>query len=161
MKKIHNLLFLLSFLVTCSIVTVSAHAGTGNWSWSKEHNNYMPRRHSTPYLEHEKHLQIPQWNHDQWVAEDWISQRANEMDLINGWYRAKILDDQVIEDDRPVMVVGPNFYRLSGYDKRRVAHVVDVVYGITAQKENGFFYLKDWKTDHEIGVFDKFGLRLH
>lgn len=161
MMRLHNHLILFLFSFSLIVGSPLAHAGSGNWSWSKQHDNYMPMRHQSPYLEYEKHLQIPQWDHEQWVAEDWLSQKAHPMDLVDGWYKANIIKEQTFEDDRPVMVVGPNFYHLSGYDKRRVAHTIDVIYGVTAQKETGSFYLIDWKTKHEIGVFDKYGLRLH
>jgi len=157
-----NLLFLLALFHFFSVS--EAHSGSWDWSWSKEHNNYMPRNNASPYLENHRDLQIPQWDHEEWVSENWTAQYDNPMKMIEGFYKADIIRDQIFEgsdDERAVMVVGPNFYRLSGYDKRRVSHVIDVVYGITAQHKNNFFYLKDWNTKNYVGVFDQHGLRLH
>ena len=114
-----------------------------------------------PYLEDARHLQIPQWEHKDWYAEDWLSQHDG-MTLIKGFYEADILEDQYLGyNEVPILVVGPNFYRLSGLDKRRVVHIVDLTYGITESKDNGAFMLKDWHTKSYIGAFDHNGLRLH
>ena len=114
-----------------------------------------------PYLENSRELQVPQWQDKNWYVQDWTAQKDG-MEIIRGFYTADILHDQTDGNaDIPVLVVGPNFYRLSGYDKRRVATTVDEVYGITVSKPNGSFYLKDWKTGKLIGVFDEEGLRLH
>lgn len=135
--------------------------GTNDWRWSAPDDAYMPHAERTPYLEFEKHVQIPQWSHEDWVAEDWISQYNNPKDIVAGFYKADILRDQTFDEERKILVVGPNFYHLSGLDKRRVTHVVDVISGITKSSEEGAFFLKDWKTNDYIGVHDRFGLRLH
>jgi hypothetical protein len=114
-----------------------------------------------PYLEESRHLQIPQWEDKNWYIEDWTSQKSTN-DILQGFYKADILRDQVIgKNDRSILIVGKNFYRLSGYDKRRVITLVDSVYGVTGTKEEGSFFLQDWKTHDFIGVFDQDGLRLH
>ncbi|MCI5060010.1 MAG: hypothetical protein MRY79_02940 [Alphaproteobacteria bacterium] len=119
------------------------------------------KRTSESYLEYERHLQIPQWAHEDWYAEDWTSKKKG-MDLVQDFYKADIFRDQVTDENgMPVLIVGPNFYHLSGYDKRRVVHVLDVVYGLTASKTNGSFYLQDWHSEKIIGSFDRHGLRLH
>lgn len=146
MLKFHNILILLS------IFTIPL--GACSQSQSK-HDKFHP------YLEDLRELQIPQWENKNWYAEDWAAQKS-ETDLMKAFYKADILRDQVKEKDAmPVLIVGPNFYRLSGYDKRRVATVVNMVYGITEQKQDGAFYLKDWKTKKKIGIFNADGLRLH
>jgi hypothetical protein len=94
-------------------------------------------------------------------VEDWTSQKNGD-ELIKGFYNAEILHAQEMrEGEVPVLVVGPNFYHLSGLDKRRVTQTVDTVYGVTASAENGSFMLKDWHTGNFIGAFDKNGLRLN
>lgn len=118
-----------------------------------------------PYLEDARHLQIPQWenlgSHEDWYVEDWTSQEDG-MTLIKGFYAADILRDQTIgHAELPVLVVGPNFYRLSGFDKRRVVTTVDATYGMTEKSENAAFMLTDWNTKMPIGTFDQHGLRLH
>ena len=145
MKYPHNIytaLFLLSFLVLAAC------------------DHHGKRKAQTP-LEYGRHVQIPQWAHEDWYAEDWTSQKKG-MDLVQGFYDADIFRDQTKTDSGlPVLVVGPNFYHLSGYDKRRVVHVLDVVYGLTEQKTNGSFLLQDWHSGSMIGSFDRNGLTLH
>ena len=162
MKKITNLLILLSFIAICGFSGVAqAEKKRSWWGWSDRHEDYMNMKKHHPYLENSRHVQIPQWEHKDWYAEDWLSQRDG-MDLVSGFYDAGILEDQITEKDGiSTLIVGPNFYRLSGYDKRRVTHIVDIVYGVTASDENGSFMLKDWNTRMPIGVFDQNGLRLH
>ncbi len=129
--------------------------------WSAKHDQYRMAKKYNPYLENARHLQIPQWGHEDWYVEDWTSQ-TDGMTLIEGFYAADILRDQKAgHADLPILVVGPNFYRLSGFDKRRVATTVDTVYGMTERSENSSFMLEDWHTCLPIGTFDKHGLRLH
>lgn len=114
-----------------------------------------------PYLEDARELQIPQWEHEDWYVEDWTSQKDG-MTLIKGFYAADILRGQTVgHAELPVLVVGPNFYRLSGLDKRRVVHTVDATYGMTDKNDRAAFMLTDWNTKMPIGIFDKHGLRLH
>jgi len=163
--KIQNIFLLMILAVSVSacgkLNNLAAGGKANDWRWSAEHNHYMPHAEHDPYLEFEKHLQIAQWSHQDWVAEDWIAQFNDPKDIIDGFYNADILRDQIINEGRTVLVVGPNFYRLSGFDKHRVTHVIDVIYGITKSAPEAAFFLTDWKTKQYIGVQDKHGLRLH
>lgn len=161
MIRISNLLFLTVFLSVLLLPAQgSAETKRSWWGWTKKHDFYRQSQKYRPLLEDSRHVQIPQWEHEDWYAEDWLSQKDG-MELISGFYDADILRDQVIrEEGVPVLVVGPNFYRLSGFDKRRVVHVVDVVYGITESGADAAFELEDWNTRMVIGAFDKEGLRL-
>lgn len=161
-----NLLILLCFFT--AVGAEYASADTKKWTnqWSKRHQSYVKGTKYQPYLEEQRHVQIPQWDHKEWYAEDWFAQKDSDS-LIRGFYEADILWDQTTqkpkkdEEGYPILVVGPNFYRLSGYDKRRVSYVVDRAHNITDSKKDGFFMLHDWQTKMPIGVFDKNGLRLH
>lgn len=168
MKILLKILILLSFVAVLGLAgDAEARKKQSSWYgdggfWSNNHEDYTRMKKFNPYLENSRHLQIPQWEHKDWYAEDWLSQKDG-MELISGFYAANILHDQVMEEGEsiPTLMVGPNFYRLSGYDKRRVVHIVDVVYGITAEKKQGSFILKDWNTRMPIGAFDENGLRLY
>lgn len=132
----------------------------GSWNPFKKNKTeyHEPFR---PYLESTRELQIPQWEDENWYVEDWTSQEGG-VNLIQGFYDADILRNQEVKNNKvPVITVGPNFYHLSGLDKRRVIQTVDTMYGFTTSKENGSFMLKDWDTKNFIGVFDKNGLRLN
>ena len=168
---IKSLILLLFFVVFG--VAQQAYADSKRWynEWTRRHNEYNHEiKKFQPFLTDERHEQIPQWDHKEWYAEDWLAQEENPEDLIRRFYEGGILWDQVTQTKKnrkgdeqsfPILVVGPNFYRLSGYDKRRVAHVVDIVYGVTKSKENGYFELYDWNTRMPIGTFNKDGLTLH
>lgn len=162
MIKTRSILILSIFVSSLGLFqTSSAEPKRSYFGWSKAQEHYIGAKDHNAYLENSRHIQIAQWAHESWYAEDWTSQKDG-MSLIKGFYSADILRDQVSKEGKiPVLVVGPNFYRLSGYDKRRVAHVIDVTYGITSSKHNGSFLLKDWYSHYPIGVFDGNGLRLH
>lgn len=115
-----------------------------------------------PLLENGTDPHNSQWFAREWFATQWLDQYDRDLDVIDGFYKADILREQVVVNGVPVLVVGPNFYRLSGFDKRRVTHVVDVVYTITeAQGTNAkFFRLQDWKTGKMIGLYNADGLTI-
>lgn len=101
-----------------------------------------------------------QWDADPWTPESWISQRDDAVKLVEGFYKAEILEDQVMHDGIPYLYVGPKFYHLSGEDKVRLAETVDKVYGITAAGENEVFVLYDDREDKSIGLYTVNGLQL-
>lgn len=114
-----------------------------------------------PYLEKPTQPQNTQWDEKTWVPADWTAQRAGGADeLIQGFYTAGILNRQYVDNSVPVLEVGPNFYALSGYDKRRIARVVDDRYQITSARQNGMFTLSDWRTKKPIGLYSANGLQL-
>lgn len=121
---------------------------------------YPEKETFKPYIEDSRDVQIPQWAHKDWYAEDWLSQHDG-LRLVKGFYEGDILRDQYVDNkELPVLVVGPNFYHLSGYDKRRVVFTVDRVYGITESNLRGAFLLQDWKTKEFIGTYNRNGLRM-
>ncbi len=144
----------------CAGVSTVAHAEPKPWIWSwwPSHWDNMTFK---PYLEEPKEPHNNQWSHKNWEPADWSAQEENgARDVIQGFYTAGILQDQQIKDDVPVLVVGPNFYHLSGYDKRRVVQMVDDYYQVTASKLNGMFTLTDGRTNRPIGVYSANGLQL-
>ena len=157
-----NVLFLLSFLTVLSAAGADAWAKSkaNPWSWPQRHTIWSEAKHYQPYLENAKHPHPAQWADQDWYAEDWISQRQSGFNLVQGFYSSDIIRNQDVDDGVPVLVVGPNFYHLSGYDKRRVVHTIDVVYGVTQQQQGATIMLKDWYTKRAIGYFDNQGLSL-
>lgn len=141
--------------------------GKRDGQWSKDHEYYNQMKGFQPYLENPRHVQIPQWEHEDWYLEDWFTQEKG-IDMVKGFYKADIFRDQYQRKDRKgkalgvkKLVVGPGFYHLSGFDKRRVVTILDATYGITERDENGSFILEDWNSFRPIGYYDKTGLRLH
>lgn len=166
MRYYYKILILLIFFVVSVSGTVSAEtkfflSPSVNMGWGQNHQFYREYKKYHPYLENSRHLQIPQWEREDWYVEDWTSQ-TDGMTLIQGFYAADILRDQKTgHADLPILVVGPNFYHLSGLDKRRVVTTVDAVYGMTTQFKDSSFVIEDWRTCRPIGTFDQYGLRLH
>lgn len=128
--------------------------------WKDERPTWQEYKKYHPYLENGKETQNQQWGEEDWYVQDWVAQSPNDMALVDGFFRSDILREQNIEAGVPVLVVGSNFYRLGGFDKRRVITTVDAVYGITQKGQNPTILLRDWKTKNQIGVFTKDGLQL-
>lgn len=155
--KFFNLLILLTFISAPALA--DSKPWEFGWWWGHHDKNF--ERQYNPYLENGKHPHNNQYFGREWYAEDWLAQYDNDLELIQGFYRADIFRAQKVDDDgAPVLVVGPNFYHLSGYDKRRVTHVLDVVYNITDGNGVQMFTLKDWRTHKPIGIYTKNGLQI-
>ena len=127
------------------------------WSWWGSHWDNLD---FIPYLEDGKRPHNSQWKESKWRPEHWEAQRPSSMEVIRGFYTADIVRGQYMDNDVPVLEVGPSFYMLGGEDKRRVAQMVDYVYGITAAKPNGMFMLYDYETEEAIGAYTKYGLQI-
>ena len=135
-------------------------AGPKPWYWSWWPSHWLNLDYQ-PYLEDGKHPHNTQWDDKMWEPADWAAQRPNGgEDVIKGFYRAEILNRQYMDDDMPVLEVGPNFYHLSGYDKRRVTRMIDDYYQITANHENGMFMIYDWRSRQPIGSYTIHGLQI-
>lgn len=158
MKKIKALAML---ILTLGVLSFSSGAYAEPkpwvWSWWESHWDNLDFE---PYLEDAKHPHNSQWDNSTWKPQDWEAQRKSSMDVIKGFYTADIVRDQYTDDDVPVLEVGPGFYMLGGQDKRRVAQMVDYVYGITTSKKDGIYMLYDWRTEKAIGVYTKYGLQM-
>lgn len=154
---------LLSCLIVFFALCLSgtpALAGPKPWYFGWWPSHWRDLNFSKPYTEDGKTPHNSQWDRQDWEPQDWIAQRKDAMTLIDGFYRAGILSGQYVKDDIPVLEVGPNFWRLGGQDRRRVAKTVDHVYQITAAKEFGLFHLVDGETGKVIGHYTKDGLQI-
>lgn len=128
------------------------------WGWWPSHWIGLDFQ---PYIEHPTQTHAGQWNGENWSPADWAAQRGGSgMKVLSGFYKADILRKQFIDDDIPVLEVGPGFYMLGGHDKRRVMEMVDSEFQITSGKLNGMFMIRDWKTKRDIGSYTAYGLQL-
>ncbi len=128
------------------------------WAWWPSHWDNLD---FTPYIDHPTHSHNGQWDQDDWTPADWAAQRGGKnMNVIKGFYKSDIIRSQLVDDDVPVLVVGPSFYMLGGHDKRRVMEVMDDEFKITSGKLNGMFMLRDWRTKKDIGSYTTYGLQL-
>ena len=138
----------------------SAEPAPWVFGWWPGHRECTSYKKFNPYLENGKETQNQQWAAEDWYVQDWLSQNENNFALIDGFFKADILRKQTSDDGVPVLLVGPQFYHLGGFDKRRVITTLDTVYGITESGEHPVIILKDWHTKREIGLFSKDGLQL-
>lgn len=158
MKNIKSLVILSLFLSVLSLSSMAyAEAKPWVWSWWESHWDGLD---FNPYMEEGKHPHNSQWDESSWKPEHWEAQSPDALDVVKGFYFADILRDQYVDNDLPVLEVGPAFYMLGGQDKRRVVEMVDYAYGITSEKEFGMFMLYDWKTGKAIGSYTQYGLQL-
>lgn len=158
MSKI-KFLFLIAFLAL--FAAGPAHAGKNAvFDWWPGHWDWVSYKKFNPYLETGKRTQNQQWAGEDWYVQDWLAQNKDAFKLIDGFYKADVLRKQTDEDGVPVLVVGTNFYRLGGFDQRRILTTLDAVYGITESGQHPVIILRDWYTKKEIGLFTKDGLQL-
>ena len=163
MKK-HNKLILLTFLTLfwAGLSAQTSHAATSlnPFGWWSGHDTWEKFKNYNPYLEKGKDTQNQQWAAEDWYVQDWLAQNKDAFKLIDGFYKADVLREQTDEDGVPVLVVGTNFYRLGGFDQRRILTTLDAVYGITDSGEHPVIILRDWYTKKDVGLFTKDGLQL-
>lgn len=151
----------LSALTLLAITATAAQAQpkATYWAWWPSHweNLNFPN----PYLENGTHPHNTQWDDKAWAPSDWAAQRpGGGAEVIRGLYVADIFQRQYMDGKMPVLVVGPNFYHLSGEDKRRVTGLVDEYFQITSSKLNGMFVLQDWRTRRQVGLYTAYGLQI-
>lgn len=142
-------------LICLGILISSVTACAGHRD--SQHEKWEDYKKFNPYLENGKETQNQQWSKEDWYVQDWTAQK-NPQVLVDGFFKSDVLRKQDVVKGHAVLVVGPNFYRMGGFDKRRVITTVDSVYGIT--NGGGTIILKDWKTEREIGLFTKEGLQI-
>ena len=154
-------LFLASFIAVAALsAPMMAKADSKYWigGWSEKHWENLD--FNKPYYEPAKAPHNSQWDYDDWKSGDWFAQKDTQAQLINGFYNADILRDQYMDDDMPVLEVGPNFFNLGGQDKRRVTQIVDEAFGITGSDIFGSFMIYDWESKKPIGIYTQQGLQL-
>lgn len=102
-----------------------------------------------------------QWMGTNWTPADWIKAEGGDgTKLVDKWMKARIIVGSYKDMwGTPYLEIGPNFYHLSGLDKRKVTETLDVVYQVTANKP-GMYFIKDAETQKVIGTFSKEGLNL-
>lgn len=162
----------MKYLILCAFFMISALGvvSAATAQSSKNMFGHWPIKHwedqdFIPYYTNGTDPHNTQWNGfelnaQNWTPAQWVAlNKWDGLGLIQRWYTADIVRDQMVEDDVPTLVVGPNFYHLSGADKRRVIQTIDHVYGVTQVKPR-LFYLKDWGTGRHIGYYSPQGLVL-
>lgn len=150
----------MSAMLVLAFSSSDAVAGPKPWvfGWWPGHWNNL--NFESPYMYDGKTPHNTQWDKEDWKPQDWIVQRGSGVGLIESWYLSGIIQDQYMRYDVPVLEVGPAFYDLGGFDKRRIMQTVDAVYRITSRKENGMFRLRDGESGDFIGLYSSHGLML-
>jgi hypothetical protein len=122
------------------------------WWWP----SHWVNQDFVPYFDTATEPHNTQWNslNKNWTPQEWITQDGGDaVSLVNRWVQVGILEDRYVDGKIPVVIVGPNFYHLSGNDKRRVAATLDYVYALSAKSPPSMFYLEDWRTEEKIGYY--------
>ena len=130
------------------------------YAWPQAETSWKTSKNYDPYLTSEPDAQAVRWAYEDWYVQDWLAQR-DPQNLVEGFFTADILRGQGMDDGAPILTVGPNFYHLSGFDKRRVMRTVDHVFGITDNAPVPVIILRDWHTSRAIGEYNRDGLTLH
>ena len=150
--------FLTVFTLIFSSAAAYAAEGKDIWffHWQGAQNNYLVKqqlKYENPRYEQLHHIHA-QFDQSGWTPEQWIEREKDKpVALIERWVRAGILRSPDSDWQRiPSLIAGPNFYRLSGYDKRRVVKTVDAMHGYT--KEPPFMLrIRDWKSEQIVGEY--------
>lgn len=145
---------------TLSAAAPSAQAEpkfAGLWWWPSHWKN----QDYNPHYDNGTDPHNSQWTDKNWSPADWIKAAGGDgTSLVTGWINTKILVGSYKDSDGvPYLEIGPNFYQLSGYDKRRVTQTLDAIYQVTAV-EPRMFFIKDADTKKIIGTYSKEGLNL-
>ena len=159
-KTIRSAVFTASFIALMTGFAAAGHAAPKPcyWAWWPSHWQNLTFK---PYLDNPTQDQNSQWDNRKWTPADWAAQRpGGEKQLIAGFFTAQIFSRQYVDNHLPVLEVGPAFYDLSGYDKRRVLRILDDAYHITSNHPNAMFTLTDWRTHKPIGLYTAYGLQL-
>ena len=122
-----------------------------SWGWDyEEGQNYD----FVPYKDSAKSTHMSQWDQETpWSPEVWAAQHDGDArKVLKRFFASDILRDRYEDDDVEVLVVGPNFYRLSSYDQRRVVEFTDYVYRLS-DTEASYFVLEDWASEKRLGTF--------
>ncbi len=150
-----------TLMATIVVVMISSPAAAAPkpwiFSWWPGHFAEIERRKELQ-LNH-KDLHARQWDSKKWNPDVWIQQEGDGLELINGFYEAGILKDQTYKNTVPYLHVGPNYYKLSGYDQRRILQSIDEVYGITNIETDDLFFIYDDNKRRIIGTYTKHGLQ--
>lgn len=128
-----------------------------HFEWSPDH---WVNQDFEPYVQNARHPHRSQWDDREWRPERWATPEGKLEETVIGFFQADILRDRYMKKGRPVLEVGPNFYRLGFYDQQRVAQMIDAAYGVSREGGQGYFMLHDWNSHKPIGVFDAGGLQL-
>lgn len=153
--------FSLIFAVFCLILSVSAvQADPKPWLWSWSIGHWDRLDFENRYIYDMKTPQLNQFRKHDWSPEIWAEENEGADERLRALYAAGILADQFIEDDIPVLQVGPRFFDLSYHDQQRIVAFVDATFGVTDLEENGMFYLYGYEHKRPIGVYNKSGLIL-
>lgn len=159
MKKL-GLSLLLILLVFAPQAARAEHKFLGLWWWPDHWKNQ-------DFIPHYNNGTDPHHNlgngpvETQWTPADWIKSAGGDgTSLVQSWMNAGILKGSYKDSKGiPYLEIGPNFYHLSGNDKRRVTQTLDAIYQVTSQPPRMYF-IKDPSTQKIIGTFSKEGLNL-
>jgi len=150
----------LAFVLVLFVGASSAFAGEkfmGLFWWESHWKN----QDFNPYYDNGIDPHNSQWTDSNWTPADWIKSTGGDgTQLVQKWINSKIITGSYKNGEGiPYLEIGPNFYHLSGYDKRRVTQTLDAIYQVTTLSPHMYF-IKDPATLKVIGTYSREGLTL-
>lgn len=107
--------------------------------------------------------EYPQWEHMSLFGDKNTLSPAYKPaeNYVAEWKKIGIVTGRGVDNQSvPYVLVGPNFYFLSGWEKRDVAKALDIALGLTGNPTS-IYRLRDWDTKAIVGEYDgKSGLIL-
>ncbi len=122
----------------------------------KSYNNWSFRPKTDPRFYKYRHQQ--QWSGMEWDPSLWTDDVTDES-VLRSMYQSDIFRRQYVsKKDRPVVEVGPKFYKLSDLDRRRSLKLIADYFEFF---ENGFvaFEVRDWRKSKKIGEYTRYGFQ--
>tara|TARA_Y100000034_G_scaffold109602_1_gene141039 strand:+ start:814 stop:1317 length:504 start_codon:yes stop_codon:yes gene_type:complete len=147
-------LFLMTLLAGTAFFTVQAEAKT--LVFTHQYNCMNALQCDRYFYEDPKNVLMEQY--DQGTA---VSPGFNDgRNYVAEWGRIGIIEGRGVDRQGvPYVIVGPNFYHLSGWTKRDVAKVLDFNLKLTNNPAR-LYRLRDWDTGHIVGTYGEGGLIL-
>lgn len=107
--------------------------------------------------------EYPQWEHMSLYG-DKPTQLAPHYkpaeNYVAHWQEIGVVKGRGVDNQNvPYVLVGPNFYHLSGWEKRDVVKALDLALGLTGNP-TGIYRIRDWDTKAIVGEYGPAGLIL-
>lgn len=119
-----------------------------------EHAEFTPLMSNTD----PQHQHPAQWAGQDWDTTMWPKNLTPELALRRLW-AIRVFTAQYAEDQKPVLEVGPTFWKLSDLDRRRAVKLV-ADYTHVFERGHKMIVLRDWSSKDNVGTYTDKGMQL-
>ena len=116
--------------------------------------------HDRMYLQSNENAYDSAWN-DSWKPVDWADSAESAQAVIDNFYARRVLTDQFLNRDTPVLEVGQGFIDLSSQDQRRVVRFVAYAFDIDGLTGNGAMQVQLDRKDAPVGLYNRGKVQLY